>query len=202
MSGPFDVVRESIAAQLELYRRQFEKIKREVTELAAGMSDAQFNWRPPAGGWSVGECLSHLNITNAQYLAPLDDAIAEARAQKRLGRGPFKHGMLGKYFIKFMEPPPRWRLRSPRKLAPERKAHRVAVVVPTFLTFQDQLIERVVAANGVDLWRAKVTSQASRLIRFSLGETYAILAAHERRHLWQASQVVKAPGFPADHGKD
>jgi hypothetical protein len=31
-----------------------------------------------------------------------------------------------------------------------------------------------------------------------LGPCFAFLAAHERRHLWQAWQVRKDPGFPAE----
>jgi hypothetical protein len=30
----------------------------------------------------------------------------------------------------------------------------------------------------------------------SLNSAFALMAAHERRHLWQARQVIAAPGFP------
>ena len=186
--------RESLVAELELYRRQFEKVKVEVNQLASPLDDAEFNARPAGGGWSVAECLAHLNITNASYLPPIDDAILAAREQKRLGRGPFKHSMLGKYFARSLEPPVKRKFGTPKSFVPEPKAYRVGVVLPTFITFQDQLIERVHAANGVDLWKVKVRSQFNRFFRFSLGDTFAILLAHERRHLWQARKVLEGPG--------
>ena len=37
----------------------------------------------------------------------------------------------------------------------------------------------------------------SSLIKLSLGQSFALMTAHERRHLWQAAQVREAAGFPA-----
>jgi hypothetical protein len=51
-------------------------------------------------------------------------------------------------------------------------------------------------ADGLDLKRAVVTSPASRFFRMSLGAYLAFLAAHDRRHLWQARQVREAEAFP------
>ena len=38
--------------------------------LAAGLSHQQFNWRPNPASWSIGQCLSHLNVVDGQDLAP------------------------------------------------------------------------------------------------------------------------------------
>ncbi len=34
------------------------------------------------------------------------------------------------------------------------------------------------------------------LIRFSVGTGFQVIAAHERRHLWQAERVLANPRFP------
>ncbi len=189
-------VRPQLLMELELYRREFEKLKAEVNVLTAGLTDEQFNWRPPQGGWSVGECIAHLNVTSAQYLPSIDATIADARARKRLGRGPFKHSWFGKYFMRSMEPPPKRKLRAPKVFEPDAKPKRPGVVVPAFLTFQDQLIECVRTANGVDLGKAKVRSPAVSWLRLPLGVTFGVMVAHQRRHVWQARQVMSAPAFP------
>ncbi|MDQ6827912.1 MAG: DinB family protein [Gemmatimonadota bacterium] len=191
-----DQRRQQLITELEVYRRELEKLKAEVNQMTAGLTDEQFNWRPPSGGWSVGDCLAHLNVTSAQYLPPIDATIADARAKKRLGRGPFKHSWFGKYFMRSMEPPAKRKLRAPRVFAPDTKPKRPAVVVPAFLTFQEQLIDRVHAANGVDLGKSKVRSPAVSWLRLPLGVTFGVLVAHQRRHVWQAHQVMRDAGFP------
>jgi hypothetical protein len=37
-------------------------------------------------------------------------------------------------------------------------------------------------------------------LKFTLGQAFRLLAAHERRHLWQARNVRNAPNFPAVQG--
>jgi hypothetical protein len=34
-------------------------------------------------------------------------------------------------------------------------------------------------------------------VRFSIATGLFVIAAHDRRHLWQAEQVKQAPGFPS-----
>ena len=47
-----------------------------------------------------------------------------------------------------------------------------------------------------DLSKARVQSPASRWIRLDLGAGFALMAAHERRHLWQARRLTERPDFP------
>ena len=51
-------------------------------------------------------------------------------------------------------------------------------------------------AEGLDFRRIKVRSQFGPM-SFSLGATFLIVLAHERRHLWQARQVRIADTFPS-----
>jgi hypothetical protein len=59
-----------------------------------------------------------------------------------------------------------------------------------------QFVDRLRQANGLDLARAKVRSPTYAWLRFSLGSGFALMLAHERRHLWQARNVVNHPLFP------
>ena len=51
-------------------------------------------------------------------------------------------------------------------------------------------------AKGVDLGRARVRSPFFRLLRTSADESFRILLAHNRRHLWQARRALEAPEPP------
>jgi hypothetical protein len=59
-----------------------------------------------------------------------------------------------------------------------------------FRAYQVQYIDRLRQASGLDLARARVSSPAARWLTMSLGSGFALMAAHERRHLWQARRVI------------
>jgi hypothetical protein len=69
--------------------------------------------------------------------------------------------------------------------------------MPTFLHLQDQLALQLEQANGLHLGRVKVRAQGLVPAKLSLRVTFAWIAAHERRHLWQARQVRNHTAFPA-----
>ena len=73
--------------------------------LAAGLTHQQFNWRPDAVSWSIGQCLAHLNVVDGQDLAPVRAAIADGKSRRLTGDGPFTYGFLSRKFVASMEPP-------------------------------------------------------------------------------------------------
>jgi hypothetical protein len=70
-------------------------------------------------------------------------------------------------------------------------------ILAAFRAYQVQYIDRLRQANGVDLARAWVRMPAGSWIRIPLGSGFALLAAHERRHLSQARKVMEADEFPS-----
>jgi hypothetical protein len=186
----------TLAPEIDELRRQFEAISAKADTLVAPLRDDQFAWRPTPDGWSVAECLDHLNATARVYLPKLDEGIADAIRRGQYGTGPFKHDWVGRVFVRLAEPPSPIRMKAPPPYspAPNRSRHEV---MAAFRAYQVQFIDRLRQANGLDLARARVTSPVSRWIRFSLGAGFQVMAAHERRHLWQARMVIEAVGFPA-----
>ena len=181
--------------ELRDYCEQIESIKEDAQEISAPLTDPQFNWRPAAGKWSISECLAHLNAVNGIDLPELRAEIVRARQNGVTGSGPFRYGFLSRKFIAYMEPPPKLRVPAPKQYRPQPNLSKDKVV-PEFLSIHDILIQLIRDANGLDLARVKVPSPMSKAIKFSLGQRFALLTAHDRRHLWQAWQVRKNPGFP------
>ncbi len=62
--------------------------------------------------------------------------------------------------------------------------------------YQEQFFDRLHRADGLDLARARVKSPVVSWLGFSLGAAFGLIAAHERRHLWQARKVVASSRFP------
>lgn len=184
--------------ELETYRQQYLDNRRSAREIVDGLSDGQLNWRPGAGRWSVAECLDHLTITDNLYIPVLTKAIEEGRSRGRLGDGPFHHGFIGKKFISSMEPPPKKKFGAPKSMVPadDPSRHDPRETIAAFMVAGDELVNVLEKAQGVDLQRVKVASFITPLLRLNAATWFASLAAHERRHLWQARKVTEEPGFP------
>jgi rubrerythrin len=56
-------------------------------------------------------------------------------------------------------------------------------------------------AAGIDLNATRFVNPFFSLIRFSVGTGFQAIAAHERRHLWQAERVREKAGFPQSSRK-
>lgn len=174
--------------QLSEIRAQLEGAKGQAERVTTGLPEGQF-WQPlPGGGWSVGECLAHLNITGEGYLFKLDPALKGAADRK--GQGPFRLGLLGGTLVRASSPDAKAKLKTPRTLLPERQGD----VLTRFLTLQDALLVLTHRADGLDLGRIKISSPVSRLLRLSAFEALNAVTVHELRHRQQAARVREALG--------
>lgn len=176
-------------------RAEFETAATDARDLLAGVGDPAFNWRRAPGTWSMAECLDHLNLTGRKYLRALDRAIEEGRVKGMLGAGPFRYGLLESWTVRAMDAPPMFRMKAPKAFVPASEA-RLAESLAAFVALQDEFQERLARADGLDLAKVKARSPVSRHLKFSLGKAFAAIAAHQRRHLWQARQLRNDPAFP------
>lgn len=188
--------------ELAGYRRELEANHQAAVELCRTLSAGQINWRPEPGRWSVAECLHHLGVSARAYETKILAAARTARARTLFSTAPSRFGWLTRRVIREMEPPPRSRQRSPKRFRPPAESLEPteirAIVEATARTWDQCLTE----SAGLDLTRVKVRSPAVPLVRFRLGALFAIIAAHERRHLWQAREVCGRPGFPGGDSDD
>ena len=188
-----------MAPELEAFREEFDAISADADSLLASLSEPQFYWSPDPGTWSVAQCFEHLNVTARSYLPMLDDSIANAKRFGVYATGPFRYRWFSRYFVKSMEPPVRRRFKAPPVFqpAPQTAPQRKRIEIEAgFRGYQVQFVDRLRQANGVDLAKARVQSPANRWIRLDLGAGFALMAAHERRHLWQARRLTERPDFP------
>ena len=184
-----------LGPDLMRHLRDVDEARSEAAALLDGLSEVQLNWRPNPERWSIAQNVTHLTTVGRIYLPHIDDAMSTARSRGWRRPGPFTYGPLESWYARWLEPPPRYRLRAPRAFKPQ-PVQPLGDVRTGFVGLQDDLADRVRAAQGLDLRRAKVTLHFTKLLRISLGTAFAALLAHQRRHLWQARQVRKEPTFP------
>jgi len=185
--------RPTLAPEIDQFRNQFEQLSAEADALTNPLSDEQFMWRPVPEGWSIAECLDHLNATARVYLPTLDEGISDAIRRGVYGEGPFKYNWLGRLSVRFSDLP--LRLKAPDDAQPAAGRTR-REILNAFRAYQVQYIDRLRQANGVDLARARVRVPANGWLRIPLGSGFQLMVAHSRRHLAQAKRVMDAENFP------
>jgi hypothetical protein len=186
----------TLSPELETFRESFERIANEADALAGALTNEQFNWRPPSGGWSVAQCIEHLNAAARQYLPSFDEGIAEAIRRGLYGEGPFRYGWLGRKMVQSQEPTTKRKFKAAKAFLPPPTRPRQESMA-AFRAYQVQFIDRLRQANGLDLSRARIRSPVVSWLRLQLGLGFALMVAHERRHLLQARNVINDPTFPA-----
>jgi DinB superfamily len=183
-----------LVEDLQNYQRQFESIKTDAQNLLGDLNELQFNWQPSSDRWSIAQCIDHLVVTGRSSLSNIHRAVNEARSKGLLSPGPFRYGLIEKWFVRKMEPPAKMKFKAPKAYMPSAyQSH--ADVIARFYSLQAEFLACIEEANGIDLSRTKVSNAVSRWFRLSLGQELAFDAAHERRHLWQAGRVKEELDF-------
>ncbi|HEX8376532.1 MAG TPA: DinB family protein [Pedobacter sp.] len=138
----------------------------------------------PTGGWSVAQCLDHLNSYGLYYLPRLQTVLGSAPASDNLF---FKSGWLGNYFTKMMEPSPK-KYKAFKGHIPD-KALSAYAVVEEFIKQQEELLELLRAFEARSLNR-RIPISISDLIRLKTGDVFRFLIAHNERHVQQALRTI------------
>jgi len=164
-------------------------------ELVRYLDDEPFNWRPDERSWSVAQCLDHLNAASRAYLPPMRTAVERALRAGSVRRGPLRPGVVGRWFVATLEPPPKRRLPAPKKIVPAARKAR-SEVMAEWARLQAEVKALLQESAELDLNGTRFVNPFLSVIRFSLATGFQVIAAHERRHLWQAARVKAHPGFP------
>jgi hypothetical protein len=172
---------------------QLDAAERDAHLLVEGLDEHHALQRPTAGCWSVAECLDHLAITNHAYLAAMQGPVQRAHDRRGavLGAGGTQPGRIGAWFVSTLEPPPRMRMKSPRSILPAA-ATPLADAFAAFVASNNQVRRFLEAYRGLNLTKIRFANPFIPGLRFSVATGIHIIAAHERRHLWQAWQARRA----------
>jgi hypothetical protein len=184
---------QSLPSDLQRLSDQLDAAERDARGLVTGLTDARGGWRAHAGAWSVAECLDHLGTANRVYLDAMQPAADRALRENRRRRGPAQPGLVGGWFVKYLEPPVKTvtKSKAPRLIRP-RAAPALSDATMKFLSSQDDVRAFLRTYSGIDLSGVRFANPFIRGLRFSLATGLHVIAAHERRHLWQAWRVRQA----------
>jgi hypothetical protein len=180
-------ITEISTGQLEAVLDQVESVTRKARDLVAGRSVAHLTTSLESTSWSVAQCLDHLALTTTAVLPAISGAIA--RAPHLTTDRALRTGALTRLFLRNLEPPYRLRLRVHSSFVPRQQDFNSAW--RAFEKSQAQLTTTMRAAIGLAIDEVKVESPVYARISYNVYGALRMLAAHERRHLWQIEQMLK-----------
>ncbi len=183
------------AEHLDAVRRALDAVTRDIAALTQPLTPAQRLWRPAPAVWGVADCCEHLVAIGAAYHPRIRAALAGASRDPAHDARPWRPTWFGRWFLHMAGPEGRGtriRARGPFVPPPAR-----ADAPERLLAQQGELAALIADARGTALRDLRVTSPLSRLLVLRVGEALEMLVVHQRRHLLQAADVVRASGFPA-----
>jgi len=183
-----------IVVTREQYLEEIRQLRVSASQFGERFNLNQLTWQPAAGErWSIAECLDHLAISTGIYLDAMQSAIGGASAGP--SAGIFRTaGFASTRFTRDMEPPPRRKFPAPGKIRP-RATLKPETILPDFLAAMDRVSALVESTAQKDLNTVRFRNPFIPLLRFTVATGFLIIAAHCRRHLWQADQVTREPDF-------
>jgi len=174
--------------QLASLLEQFHRATRDVGKLAVGRTAGDLTSRLHPNAWSATECLDHLARTTLSFLPAISRAIATAPVLT--STRPLRTGAITLLLIRNLEPPYRLRYNVIPQLAPQETDFEAAR--SNFEKSQSRLSETVESAAGLAIDKVKVQCPVYARINYNAYGAFRMLAAHQRRHLWQMQQILAA----------
>jgi DinB superfamily len=174
--------------QLETLLEQVEGINQRARDLVAGRSQEDLTTSLESTSWSVAQCLDHLAQTTNAFLPVISDAIANA--PRLTTNRALRTGALARLFIRNLEPPYKLRFKVLTALVP--REHDFVSARDAFEDSQAQLEGIIQSAIGLAVDQVRIESPVYARFSYNVYGALRMLAAHQRRHLWQMEQILKA----------
>ena len=167
---------------------QIRQATADLKALVEGRNKTELAARLEPGSWSVAECLDHITQTTRAFLPAISGAIATAPKLKRNRR--LRTGFLPSLFIRNLNPPYRIRFKVLPQLAPRNCEAETAWA--SFVESQLALLAVLSSTAGLAIDEVRIQSPVYGRISYNIYGALRMLAAHQRRHIWQISQILKA----------
>ena len=160
-----------------------------ATEVYQNLSDAQLNAPPADGGWSVAQCLEHLNSYGHFYLPAVRGVLHTVKFPAASLAGTYRSGWFGNYFINLMKPENTRKFKAFKGHIPEVELEGSAVVAE-FIGQQEEWLNLLGRISSTAQLNARVPISISPLVRLKLGDVFGFVIAHNARHIQQADRVL------------
>ena len=174
-----------ISSELQACARDFRLAVDEARNLLTYTNEDALRKRPAPASWSALECVVHLNLATEAMLPGVRQAIEQAPARSDQ---KYRLDFAGRLLAWSLEPPVFLKLKTPKLAQPVQSAD----LEPTLHEFErlhDELLGLVHASAGKAIDQQKMKSPFANM-HYNAYSAFRIIAAHDRRHLWQARKAA------------
>jgi hypothetical protein len=175
---------------IELINKLEEQVEQHLAKaikLYQHLTNEELNKQAPDGGWSIAQCLEHLNSYGDYYLPKMAEGIEGFKGEFS---STFTSTWLGNYFTKMLDPATgKRKMKAFKAYVPPSELDGQAVVAK-FIRQQETLITLLRNSKRKDLDKIKIPISISRWIRLKLGDTFRFIIAHDERHVQQAGRLL------------
>jgi hypothetical protein len=170
---------------------RIDRLRAEAAALES-LEAAERDAIPPGGGWSVGQVVEHLAISNEDYLPLLRELVERGRALPPASpTTTWKPRLLAGLLWRSLEKEGN-RFRAPTQIRPAASAP--ADALPRYRASLEEL-DALLPATGDLPWNRLVGhSPISRWVRPNLGDALMTVVVHCERHHRQIARVRAATG--------
>ncbi len=178
---------------LEEIASRLNDLTSRVRMTASPLTEAQLNWKPGEGLWTVGQILSHVHIPISRYLPEMETAIEAAQFGREDAQ--VRHTVFGSMLIRASGPDSN--LPVPKAFIPGPGPFGQEVVA-TFLSDHTQIQQLAAKSQTIDLNRTNIRNPFLPLMRMNVADFFQILTLHAERHIGQIEQLVRRSDFPRE----
>ncbi len=138
------------------------------------------------GGWSIAQCLEHLNSYGYYYLPHIEKSLEKSNANDLSIE--FKSTWLGNYFTKLMDPAEgKMKFKAFKDHIPSANLEPPKTVAE-FIRQQELLLQYLREARSSDLNSPRIPISIFKWIRLKPGDVFRFIIAHNERHILQAKR--------------
>jgi len=176
---------------------ELKAITKELTEQCGQLlliDHNLLNVRPERNKWSIAECFEHLNLTLEIYLPQIQEILKQPEKYPRKNE-TFKHGWMGGFAVKAMQPKAddrlTFKMKTFARLNPSPAENDAASKVKKFNDWQEQTLEVLNKVEDIDLKKPKINTAVGSILKMGVGDALHFVIAHNQRHVLQAQKVLQ-----------
>jgi hypothetical protein len=176
-----------LVPKIELVQQLETNVRAQIQTVAGvfqHMDETLLNTPASDGGWSIAQCLEHLNSYGRYYIPQIQKAIAQEHRQD--AEEQVKSSWLGRYFTNMMKPSStkhnKYKAFKDHIPALELDAYQV---IAECMQQQYRLLEILDSVKHTHINTVKIKISIARLIRLRLVDVLQFIIAHNDRHLQQ-----------------
>jgi uncharacterized damage-inducible protein DinB len=139
-----------------------------------------------SNGWSIAQCVEHLNTYGNYYLPLFEKEMA--KSPNKPEANVIKSSWLGRKSIESMNP------ETGKKKFKALKNHIPAsdldaqAVIAQFISHQERLLQIIRLAQSKDIQQIKIPLSIAKFLKLNLGDALQFLIIHNERHIQQANR--------------